>query len=116
MGPRDYGIAEGSGIAEGICAGFDESELRGLILRRDRVWASLGLMLTAGWCGWAQDTRHDVEPKIPAACATIAARLDYQGDRLGTGGRGTRSKEIAQRNYNSWAGHAGEGNGASRSA
>ncbi len=39
-------------------------------------------MLTAGWCGWAQDTRHVVEPRIPAACATIAARLDYHGDRL----------------------------------
>ena len=30
----------------------------------------------------AQDTRHVAEPKIPRACKTIAAHLDYHGDRL----------------------------------
>lgn len=30
----------------------------------------------------AQDTRHVTEPSIPRACKTIAAQLDYHGDRL----------------------------------
>jgi polygalacturonase len=41
-----------------------------------------GLLLAASWSVKAQDTRHVVEPTIPPPCATIAARLDYHGDRL----------------------------------
>lgn len=50
--------------------------------RASRVAVSLGVLLATGCFVVAQDTRHVTEPKIPSACATIPARLDYHGDRL----------------------------------
>ena len=46
------------------------------------ISVSLAVLLAAGCCAAAQDTRHVVEPKIPPTCATIPARLDYHDDRL----------------------------------
>lgn len=39
-------------------------------------------IVAASSAALAQDTRHVVEPKIPTACATLTAQLDYHHDRL----------------------------------
>jgi len=50
-------------------------------MRVGRVMVACGVVATAS-CGWAQDTRVVTEPKIPAACVKLEAKLAAVGDAL----------------------------------
>ena len=76
-------------------------------MRRATIRVLIGVsLLAASWAVKAQDTRHVVEPKIPPACATITAQLDYHHDRLAQADAAPVTAEIQKAIDTCSAGHA----------